>query len=298
MASDRRHNSIDKACDALGLELIVVEADRATHALTLEALRRQLAGVDEDLLGSAALVLTAGTVAVGAVDDLAMIRALRAGGSPRFSPAWVHVDSAWLGACMLSDELAPLLSGVQDADSCCFSAHKWLYQPKGSAVVLFRDAESQRKISYGAPTGLPPAIATPTVGLLGSAPTTSMPLLATLLSMGRRGVAERIEADVRKATALAALAREDDEFEVFEGRAGDAGRTGVVAWRPKAFAPDAISMHALRSSMEAAWVSLATIDGVTWFRSVAANPNADPRLVLEEARRAVARVGGRAPPGG
>ena len=103
---------------------------------------------------------------------------------------------------------------------------------------------------------------------------------------------------MRKATALAALAREDDEFEVFEGRAGDAGRTGVVAWRPKAFAPDAISMHALRSSMEAAWVSLATIDGVTWFRSVAANPNADPRLVLEEARRAVARVGGRAPPGG
>lgn len=169
-------------------------------------------------------------------------------------------------------------------------AHKWLYQPKGSAVVLFKDEASQRQISYGAPTGLPPAIATPTIGLLGSAPTTSLPLLATLLSMGKRGVAERIEADVGKATTLAALVRDDDAFIVFEKNAGDAGRTGVVAWRPKGFATDPIAMHSIREAMDAAWVSLATFDGETWFRSVAANPNADAKLVLEQARAAIARL--------
>ena len=121
IASDRRHNSIDKACDALCLELIVVKADKETHALSLESLRRQLAELGPGInLKDAALVLTAGTVAVGAVDDLTMTRVLR-GAHSEFSPAWVHVDSAWLGASMLSDALAPMLSGMEDADSCCFS---------------------------------------------------------------------------------------------------------------------------------------------------------------------------------
>ena len=50
--------------------------------------------------------------------------------------AWVHLDAAWAGPCRLSDKLAPLLAGVESCDSVGFSAHKWLYQPKGVGVVI------------------------------------------------------------------------------------------------------------------------------------------------------------------
>jgi len=37
--------------------------------------------------------------------------------------------------------------------------------------------------------------------------------------------------------------------------------------------------------MREAFVSLVTVDGQTWWRSVAANPMADPVQVMAEARR-------------
>jgi L-2,4-diaminobutyrate decarboxylase len=51
--------------------------------------------------------------------------------------------------------------------------------------------------------------------------------------------------------------------------------TGVVNWRPADRDPAAV-----RDRLTGAWVSLADIDGRLWFRSVAANPLADPAHVI------------------
>ncbi|MHB8244643.1 MAG: hypothetical protein ACYDGN_04680 [Acidimicrobiales bacterium] len=41
----------------------------------------------------------------------------------------------------------------------------------------------------------------------------------------------------------------------------------------------------VRGRLVDAWVSLADIDGETWYRSVVANPRADPQHVIEQVCR-------------
>ena len=196
--SDRAHNSIRKAADMLGLEYAAIPSDARTHRCDLGSAAAREALGD---LSTTAVVLTAGTVATGAIDVLE-----RPAGA-----AWVHVDGAWAAPMRLSASLAPLLDGVEMADSVGFSAHKWLYQPKGCGVVLFaRAAEAHASMSYGGGY-----LATPTVGVVGSAPASALPLAATLLAWGREGVATRLEGDVRRAEALAALVRADRRFELW-----------------------------------------------------------------------------------
>ena len=184
----------------------------------------------------------------------------------------------------LSPALAAYLDGVELADSCGFSAHKWLYQPKGCALVLFKNSsKAHAAMSYGGGY-----LATPTVGVVGSHPASALPLAATLLSWGQDGVAARLEADVAQLDELARLIAEDGRFELWGGETAGPS-CGVLAWRPRKEVAEA---SAVRAHMRGAWVSLTVIDGDTWFRCVAANPNAEPARVfaaavaaLEEAQR-------------
>ena len=269
-ASERSHNSLRKAADMLGLAYVSVPSDPSSHVCDMAT---QLAA--EADLSDAAIVLTAGTVATGAVDVL----------SPRpQSAAWVHVDMAWAGPMRLSPTLAGQLDGVQHADSCGFSAHKWLYQPKGCAAILFADPEvAHGCMSYGGGY-----LATPTVGVAGTQPASALPLAATLLAWGGEGIAARLEADVAKLDELARLIGGDDRFEMWGS--GDGGPScGVLAWRPRKRVADDVS--AVRARLRGAWVSLTVIDGETWFRSVAANVNADPALVFRAVVAAVEQEG-------
>ena len=93
-----------------------------------------------------------------------------------------------------------------------------------------------------------------------------------LLSWGRNGLIERIEADMAKADQLAALVSADSRFELW-----GPNRTGVVVWRPRDTQAEEI-----RSRLKQAWVSLTEISGEMWLRSVAANPSADPDFLFAQ----------------
>jgi len=243
VVSTAAHLSIAKAAQLLGMELVEVPVDK--H----QRLRSDLLPAD---LSDAVLVLVAGTVATGAIDPLTAVP----------EAAWRHVDAAWAGPLRLSSH-ARLLDGIDDADSVAVSAHKWLYQPKESALVLFRDpAAAHDALSFGGGY-----LAAPNVGLLGSHGNAALPLAATLLGWGRDGIAGRIDADMALAGRLADLITDATEFELWAPPV-----TGVVNWRPRRHDPAAV-----RSRLRRAWVSVA---GEPWFRSVAANPLADPDHVL------------------
>jgi aromatic-L-amino-acid/L-tryptophan decarboxylase len=66
------------------------------------------------------VVATAGTVDVGAVDDLRGIAALA-----NRMDVWMHVDGAYGALGVLSDSVRPLLRGIEQADSIAFDFHKW-----------------------------------------------------------------------------------------------------------------------------------------------------------------------------
>lgn len=245
ICSDRAHLSINKAADILGLRFELVASD-THHQLPVRTLGD---------CADAAVVLTAGTVSTGAIDPLGPINA-----------GWVHVDAAWSGPLRFTDKYSAVLNGVEQADSVGFSAHKWLYQPKGSALILFKDPEkAHQAMTYGGGY-----LAAPNVGLLGSAPAAALPLAATLLAWGRTGLSERIEADMANAQHLADLISADDRFETW-----GPNRSGVIVWRPRDK-----DVRRVRDSLTDAWVSLVDIDGGDWLRSVAANPSADPRHVF------------------
>jgi glutamate/tyrosine decarboxylase-like PLP-dependent enzyme len=248
VTSQAAHLSIEKACRLLRLELVKVPVDRWGR---LD--REQLPS-----LGNACLVLTAGTTATGAIDPLDLVGTAK----------WTHVDAAWAGSLRLGRTHSARLDGIQAADSVAVSAHKWLFQPKDSALVMFRNLDAANAaISFGGGY-----LASPNVGVQGSRSAAAIPLLATLLAWGREGVAQRLDRLMQMADSLADEIEKCDRLELW-GRP----QTAINVFRPLCSSTVAF-VQALPPGM----LSTCVLDGQTWARSVAANPSVDMDAVVEK----------------
>ena len=234
------HLSVRKAAHLLGMEHRVVDDWTVAGDLT-----------------SAVAVITAGTTSSGEIESLDAGRGAR----------WRHIDAAWAGPLRLSDRHRHLLDGIEQADSVAISAHKWLFQPKESAFVLFADHEAaHRSISVDGAY-----LAVPNVGILGSHGAVAAPLVAMLLAYGREGVAGMIDRTMELVEELAELVDAHDDLE-----SRSAPSSGVLCWRHRRVSVDDIKRHL----PEGVLVSTTTINGEPWLRSVAANPSADPANVV------------------
>ena len=252
IASDGAHLSIAKAAHILGLKYLSVPIDANG---SMDAARLPVN------LSKSALVLTAGATSTGAIDPFDL--AGRA--------AWTHVDAAWAGPLRMSKH-ANLLAGIESADSVAVSAHKWLFQPKESALVLFRDTEkAHAAVSFGGAY-----LAAPNVGVLGSHGAAATALLATLLAWGREGVAQRIEHCMDLARCLRDFVVDDERLELYAEP-----QTGIVVWRPK----DENLFDQILHQLPLGSTSITTIAGLKWFRNVAANPSADIELLIAAIQR-------------
>jgi len=255
IASDAAHLSVAKSTHILGLDYQAVQTDGTG--------RLDAAALPEDL-SSTALVLTAGTTSAGAIDDLALVA----------RAAWTHVDAAWAGPLRFSPRYAARLEGVDRADSVAVSAHKWLFQPKESGLIFFRDNKAaEAAISFGGAY-----LAVPNVGVLGSHGAVAVPLLATLMAWGRRGLEARIDRTMEIAEALWQRLDAHPNAALYGPQV-----SGVVLWRPN----DGRSAQALREALPAGLASLTRVDGKDWLRHVAANPNADLDTIWQAIERAL-----------
>ena len=241
-ASADAHLSIAKSAHLLGLEFIAVPVD-ARAALAVDALPQDLTRT--------ALVLTAGTTATGAIDDLGLIG----------RAAWSHIDAAWAGPLRLSARHGALLDGIERADSIAISPHKWLFQPKDCGMILFRDsAAAHAAVSFNGAY-----LAAPNVGLQGSRGASAVPLLASLLAWGRDGLVDRLDRTMAAAADLTDRLDGDPRCHLWRRP-----ESAIVLWRPAA--GDSAGLRA-RLPVESA--SLTTLGDTTYLRHVAANPNAD-----------------------
>jgi len=93
--------------------------------------RDRMAGLEPFMV-----VASAGTVDVGAIDDLSAIAALCAE-----EKLWFHVDGAYGALGVLSPEIAPRLKGIEQADSIAFDFHKWGQVPYDAGFLLVRDGQ-------------------------------------------------------------------------------------------------------------------------------------------------------------
>ena len=84
------------------------------------------------------IVGSAGTVDVGAIDDLAALAELA-----KRENCWFHIDGAYGALGMFSAQIAPKLAGIELADSIAFDFHKWGQVPYDAGYILVRDAADQ-----------------------------------------------------------------------------------------------------------------------------------------------------------
>ena len=253
IASQAAHISVAKASRILGLPYEQVAVNPKGQ-------------IDSNKIGdisNACLVLTAGTTATGVIDSLTMAGQAK----------WTHVDAAWAGPLRLSSTHAHLLDGIDKADSIAISAHKWLFQPKDSALIMFRDEDlANTAISFGGGY-----LNTPNIGVQGSRGASAIPLLATLIAWGREGLAEYIDHAMSMANMLAAEMSKED---------------GICLWAmPKSgvtlFRPTAMSTEEFYARLPDGMFSTCVLDGKKWVRSVAANPLADIEKIIKAVQEAV-----------
>ena len=136
--SEQAHAVIERAADMLGIGSRAVRKIPVDTAwrMRIDALRER---IEADIAAGAtpfAVVATAGTTATGAIDPLGAIADLCAEYG-----LWLHVDAAYGGPAVLTDDLRPLFAGIERADSIAFDPHKWLYTPRAGGCLLIRDLQ-------------------------------------------------------------------------------------------------------------------------------------------------------------
>jgi aromatic-L-amino-acid decarboxylase len=136
--SSAAHGCIAQAMDIAGigtaaLRRIPVDAD---HKLRVDLLIDAIARDRADGLQPFFIAGTAGTVDTGAIDPLADLADLAAR-----EGLWFHVDGAYGALGMLAPDVAPLLAGIERADSIAFDFHKWGQVPYDAGFLLVRDGE-------------------------------------------------------------------------------------------------------------------------------------------------------------
>jgi len=141
-ASTAVHGCIGKAMDIAGFgsdALRCIEVDRF-HRIDVTALRARIASDRSAGLKPFLVVGSAGTVDIGAIDDLRALSALC-----RDEQLWFHVDGAYGALGILSPVLAPRLVGLEDADSIALDFHKWGQVPYDAGFLLVRDGVRHRQ---------------------------------------------------------------------------------------------------------------------------------------------------------
>lgn len=91
------------------------------------------------------IVATAGSVDVGAIDDLQALADLA-----EDQQLWLHVDGAFGALAKLSPQLAPQLAGLERAQSLAFDFHKWGQVPYDAGFLLVREG-SRLQSTFSSP---------------------------------------------------------------------------------------------------------------------------------------------------
>ena len=140
-ASTAVHGCLGRAMDMAGLgsDALRLVATDAAHRIDPAALRAAIAADRAAGLSPFLLVGAAGTVDVGAIDDLSTLAEIAAEEGLHF-----HVDGAFGALGVLAPSLAPRLAGLERADSIAFDWHKWGQTPYDAGFLLVRDAELHR----------------------------------------------------------------------------------------------------------------------------------------------------------
>jgi aromatic-L-amino-acid decarboxylase len=134
------HGCLPRAMEMAGLgrDALRMVACDAQGRMRMDVLAARVAADRADGARPFLVVGTAGTVDIGAIDDLDGIADFAAA-----EDLWFHVDGAYGAIAALAPRLRPLLIGIERADSVAFDFHKWAQMPYDAGCIVVRDAARQ-----------------------------------------------------------------------------------------------------------------------------------------------------------
>ncbi|MDQ4079890.1 MAG: aminotransferase class I/II-fold pyridoxal phosphate-dependent enzyme [Gemmatimonadota bacterium] len=135
-SSDQTHSSVTRAAWLAGVPRAQVRAIATDEAyrLRVDALHDAIARDRAAGLLPLMVVANAGTTNTGSVDPLHDVADLC-----ERERVWMHVDAAYGGFAVLTEDGKRALSGIERADSVTLDPHKWLFVPFECGSLLARE---------------------------------------------------------------------------------------------------------------------------------------------------------------
>jgi aromatic-L-amino-acid decarboxylase len=141
-ASDQVHYSVTKGAILAGFPEANVREVPSDERFRLrpDALEERIEADRRGGFTPFLIAASAGTTNTGAVDPLSDLADLAASHG-----LWLHVDAAYGGFFLLTEEGRRVMRGIERADSLILDPHKGLFLPYGTGAVLVRNGEDLRR---------------------------------------------------------------------------------------------------------------------------------------------------------
>ncbi len=212
IGSELMHYSFEKAADLLGIGThgLIKIPTNGNNQVDLSALRQAVADCQSKNLHIIAIAGVAGTTDSGNIDSLLDIADIAAAANVHF-----HVDAAWGGPLIFSEQHRQKLFGIERADSVTIDGHKQLYLPMGIGMVFMREPHLalsiEKNASYTMRKG---SFDLGKRALEGSRPGMALFLHAGLHLIGLKGYEFLIDAGIEKTQYMADCINSMPEFEL------------------------------------------------------------------------------------
>lgn len=195
--SELAHNSFDKIVKHVGLGLNALRSIPTDASLRLDVrlLQQQIeqdqaAGYEPFMIAA-----TAGVTSTGTIDPLNQLADVA-----QALGLWYHVDGAWAGAGVFSEQLKPYLQGIERADSVTVDAHKWFNLTMGAGMFFTRHPQANAaafKVRADYMPASQPDVTVPYLSTMQwSRRFIGLKMFMTLAEAGQGGVARIIEQQV------------------------------------------------------------------------------------------------------
>lgn len=290
--SEQTHSSVDRGLRILGLaphQIRKIPTDEKFR-ISLPELRREMAA--DRAMGRTpfCVIANAGTTNSGAIDPLAQLADFCEKES-----LWLHVDAAYGGAAVLTEDGKALLDGLERADSLTLDPHKWLFQPHEMGCVLLRDVELLKRAFRVVPDYIKDAdraeeeVNFIDYGIQMTRGFRALKLWMSLQTFGLEGFREAVEHGISQAEFTEGVLRESPRWEIVTP-----AQIGVVTFRyvmEEWFPPeelDALNRGLVEKMIEDgfAMVSSTVMNGRTVLRFCMNNP----RTTEDDVRRTIQRL--------
>ncbi len=204
-----------KAGGILGIghqNVIPIEVDANFDRINASVLEKTVQALKNDPVKTRiiAIIGIAGTTETGSIDPLGSLADIAADHGIHF-----HVDAAWGGPTLLSEQYRHRLKGIERADSVPIDAHKQCYLPRTCGMVYFKNPAHMNAIAYHSRyVNRPGSVDLGIKSISGSREANSLILHSALKIMGVNGYALLINHGIETARQFAEEIERRPNFEL------------------------------------------------------------------------------------